>query len=381
MLLFFTIFITVYTAVNYYVFIRGWQTLSSLPTLKPIYIPLFIIIAYGYILAKLLYKFLPPFAYDILLVIGAIWFAYLVYFILILLGIDLLRLLDSFIHFFPSFLTKNYELTKKITAVVIIAVVSIVIFFGNLNKREVTIKRLDLNLPKGDGKLNELNIVMAADLHLSPIDGEKLLSRIVEKINSLEPDIILFAGDIVDDKAKVLKERGIGESFKLLNSRYGIYSVNGNHELINGVEPSVKFMEEYGMVVLRDRHELVDSSFYLIGREDVEHKQFTGMQRKTLDEIVKPVEGNYPKILLDHTPVKLEQAEKNGIDLQLSGHTHHGQIWPGNIITNLIYEISWGYKKKGKTHFYVTSGAGTWGPPVRTGSKSEIVNIKINFSN
>jgi predicted MPP superfamily phosphohydrolase len=140
-------------------------------------------------------------------------------------------------------------------------------------------------------------------------------------------------------------------------------------------------MEEYGMVVLRDRHELVDSSFYLIGREDVEHKQFTGMQRKTLDEIVKPVEGKYPKILLDHTPVKLEQAEKKGIDLQLSGHTHHGQIWPGNIITNLIYEISWGYKKKGKTHFYVTSGAGTWGPPVRTGSKSEIVNIKINFSN
>jgi len=388
MLLFFTIFITVYTALNYYVFIRGWQALSSLPALKPLYLPLFIVIAYGYIPAKLLYKFISPLAYDILLVIGATWFAYLVYFILLLLGIDLLRFLDSFIHFFPSFLNKNYELSKKITVVVIIVVVSIVILFGNLNKREITIKRLDLNLPKGDGKLNELNIVMAADLHLSPIDGEKLLSRIVEKINSLEPDIILFAGDIIDDKAKVLKERGIGESFKLLNSRCGIYSVNGNHELINGVEPSVKFMEEYGMIVLRDRHELVDSSFYLIGREDVEHKQFTGRQRKTLDEIVKPVEGDYSKILLDHTPVKLEQAEKNEINLQLSGHTHHGQIWPGNIITNLIYEISWGYKpsrsgpdgKKGKTYYYVTSGAGTWGPPVRTGSKSEIVNIKVNFT-
>ena len=380
MLLFFTIFITVYTAVNYYVFIRGWQAISSLPVLKPFYLPIFIIVAYGYILAKLLYKFLPPLAYDILLVVGAIWFAYLVYFILILLGIDLLRLLDSFIHFFPSFLTKNYELTKKITAVVIIAVVSIVIFLGNLNKREITIKRLELNLPKGDGKLNELNIVMAADLHLSPIDGEKLLSRIVEKINSLEPDIILFAGDIVDDKAEVLMRSEIGESFKQLNPKYGIYAINGNHEFINDVESSVKFMQDYNFHVLRDNHEFVDSSFYIIGREDVSMKQFTGSQRKTLDEIVKPVEENYPKIMLDHTPVKLEQAEKNGIDLQLSGHTHHGQIWPGNIITNLIYEISWGYKKKDKTHYYVTSGAGTWGPPVRTGSKSEIVNIKVIFT-
>jgi len=380
MLLFFTIFITVYTAVNYYVFIRGWQAISSLPALKPLYLPLFTIVAYGYILAKLLYKFLPPLAYDILLVVGAIWFAYLVYFILILLGIDLLRLLDSFIHFFPPLFNKNYELTKKITTVVIIAVVSIVIFLGNLNKREITIKRLELNLPKGDGKLNELNIVMAADLHLSPIDGEKLLSRIVEKINSLEPDIILFAGDIVDDKAEVLIRSEIGESFKQLNPKYGIYAINGNHEFINDVESSVKFMQDYNFHVLRDNHEFVDSSFYIIGREDVSMKQFTGSQRKALNEIVKPVEENYPKIMLDHTPVKLEQAEKNGIDLQLSGHTHHGQIWPGNIITNLIYEISWGYKKKDKTHYYVTSGAGTWGPPVRTGSKSEIVNIKVIFT-
>lgn len=379
MILFFTIFLTVYTAVNYYVFIRGWQALSSLPAFKPFYLPIFVITAYGYIIAKILYKFLPPLAYDILLVIGAIWFAYLVYFILIILGIDLLRLLDSFIHFFPTFITKNYELTKKITAVIIIVVVSIVIFFGNLNKRDITVKTLDLNLPKGDGKLNELNIVLAADLHLSPIDGEKLLSKIVEKINLLKPDLILFAGDIVDDKAEVLMRCGIGESFKQLNPKYGIYAINGNHEFINDVDPSVKFMEEYGMTVLRDDYDLVDSSFYIVGREDVVMKQFTAKERKSLSQIINTIEENYPKMLLDHTPVKLEQAKKNRIDLQFSGHTHHGQIWPGNLITNLIYEVSWGYKKKGKTHYYVTSGAGTWGPPVRIGSKSEIVNIKITF--
>ena len=132
--------------------------------------------------------------------------------------------------------------------------------------------------------------------------------------------------------------------------------------------------------MLRDNIELVDSSVYIVGREDITMRQFTGKERKPLEQIIQLTEKNYPTILLDHTPVKLEQAEKNVIDLQLSGHTHHGQIWPANIITNLIYELSWGYKKKGDTHIYVTSGAGTWGPPVRTGSKSEIVNIKIKFS-
>ena len=381
MALFFTIFFTVYTALNYYIFIRGWQALHTLPVLKLFYVVFFVIIAYGYVIAKVFYKYLHPLAYDIILGAGAIWFAFLVYFILLLLGLDIFRLLESFFHFLPKFIYDNYEQTKKITAIVIIALVSLIVFLGNLNKRDITIKTLELTLPKGSGKLNELNIVMASDLHLSPIDGERLLSKIIDKINSLNPDIILFAGDIVDDKANILKERGIGESFKRLNAKYGIYSITGNHEFINDVEPTVKFMEDYDMNVLRDSYALVDSSFYIVGREDVAMRQFTGKARKSLEQIVSSINSDYPKILLDHTPVKLEQAEKNGIDIQFSGHTHHGQIWPGNIITNLIYEVSWGYIKKSNTHYYVTSGAGTWGPPVRTGSKSEIVNIRIKFEN
>jgi uncharacterized protein len=379
MLLFFTIFFTVYTALNYYVFIRGWQALASYSHLRPYYIAVFILVAYGYVFSKLLYKFLPPIIYDIWLGAGAIWFAFLVYFILTLLLIDIVRLFDSWFHFLPSFIQNNYEQTKKITALIVIVVVGLIVFLGNLNKRDITVKTLELQFPKGNGKLTELNIVAASDLHLSPIDGERLLSRIIDKINSLNPDIILFAGDIVDDKASVLKERGIGESFKKLNPKYGIYSITGNHEFINEVDPTVNFMEDYGMKVLRDEYELVDSSFYVIGREDSTMLQFTGKHRKTLQQIIDSIETDHPMILLDHTPYKLEEAQKNNIALQLSGHTHHGQLWPANIITGMIYEISWGYKKKGLTHYYVTSGAGTWGPPVRTGSKSEIVHIKIKF--
>jgi len=379
MALFFTIFFTVYTALNYYIFIRGWQALHTLPALKPFYAVFFIIIAYGYVIAKVLYKYLHPLAYDIILGAGAIWFAFLVYFILSLLGLDLIRLLEHFFHFLPKFIYNNYEQTKKITAVVIIAIVSLIVFLGNLNKRDITIKNLELTLPKGSGKLNELNIVMASDLHLSPIDGERLLAKIIDKMNSLNPDIVLLAGDIVDDKAEILEQRKIGESFRKLNPKYGVFTINGNHEFINGVDASVEYAEHLGMKVLRDEYALIDSSFYVIGREDSTTLQFTGRHRKTLHQIIESIETNQPMILLDHTPYKLEEAQKNNIALQFSGHTHHGQIWPGNIITSMIYEISWGYLKKGNTHYYVTSGAGTWGPPVRTGSKSEIVNIKITF--
>ena len=242
MILFFTIFFTLYTALNYYVFIRGWQALSTLPSFKPFYIVLYIIIAYGYVFAKVFYNYLPPIVYDVWLGIGAFWFTLLVYFILSLFAIDIVRLLNSFFHFLPGYITNNIELTKKTAAVIVIVLVSIVVFLGNLNKRDITITSFDLTLPKRNAQLNELNIVFAADLHLSTIDGEKLLRRIVEKINSVNPDIILFAGDVVDDKAVVLRNRGIGESFNLLKPRLGIYTINGNHEFINNVEPSVNFM-------------------------------------------------------------------------------------------------------------------------------------------
>ena len=106
------------------------------------------------------------------------------------------------------------------------------------------------------------------------------------------------------------------------------------------------------------------------------------LQEKTenlLDEILENTKENLPLILMDHTPFGMEEAEKNNVDLQLSGHTHHAQMWPLNYITQKLYEQDWGYLKKGKTQYYVSCGVGTWGPPVRTGSITEIVNIKVKF--
>ena len=104
-----------------------------------------------------------------------------------------------------------------------------------------------------------------------------------------------------------------------------------------------------------------------------------GDKRTSLTDLVKDLDKNLPHILMDHQPFHLEQAEINGIDLQISGHTHHGQLFPFHWITKLVYEQSWGYSKKENTHYYVSCGVGTWGPPARTNSVPEIVQIKLKF--
>ena len=119
--------------------------------------------------------------------------------------------------------------------------------------------------------------------------------------------------------------------------------------------------------------------FYVAGHEDLMKNQFAVNKRKGLDEITRELQRGLPLILMDHQPFLLELAEKNGVDLQLSGHTHHGQLWPFNYITKLVYEKSRGYLQKGNTHYYVSCGVGGWGPPVRTVSRPEIVHIKLNF--
>lgn len=380
MAIFFLIFFTVYTGLNYYVFIRGWQVLSAFPHLKIYYAILFALIAYSYVIAKVFYKFLHPAIHDFLIWIGSFWFAFLIFFILSLLVVDVVRIIGVKFNLLPAIVSAKYELVKQITALVMIVIVAVIVITGYTNTRNIVVKNLEISIPKGSSELNELNIVMAGDIHLSPINNEKFLSNIIDKINSLNPDIVLFPGDIVDDRAEVLKRLKIGEAFKKLKPKYGVYASNGNHEFINGVETADLYMKEYGINVLRDSVVKIANAFYVAAREDRSITGFTGKKRKSLENIIRDIDITYPVILLDHTPMQLEEAERNDVDLQLSGHTHHGQFFPGNLITKMVYELSWGYLKKNNTHYYVTSGAGTWGPPVRNVSKSEIVNIKVKFT-
>lgn len=381
MAVFFSIFFILYSLINYYIFIRGWQAISALTILKPFYIFTFLLFALGYLAAKFLHSFLPQLIYDLFLWVGSFWFAFILYLTLFILLIDISRVLNYYLGIFPTFISSNYQLSKQITAAVVLFLSSTIILIGFINSTNFKVKNLYLNVDGKNTNLNHLNIVLISDIHLSPLNGESFLNQIVEKVNELNADIILIAGDIVDDNPHILIQRGIGKSLNRFKSKYGVYACTGNHEYINGGEESVKYLTANGIVVMRDTLEVVDNSFILAGREDISKQNFTKIPRKSLAEILNSLTENLPVILLDHTPYKLKEAQDNQITLQLSGHTHNGQMFPINLITKLIYELSWGYKKKGNTHYYTSSGAGSWGPRVKLASDAEIVNIKLNFAN
>jgi len=160
-----------------------------------------------------------------------------------------------------------------------------------------------------------------------------------------------------------------------LKAKYGVYAVVGNHEYFGNVNRATDFMKRSGIKVLRDTAVTIDDKFIVIGRDDL-----TNRHRKSLKTIISDINNNLPMILLDHQPANLAEAVENKMDIQISGHTHNGQIYPFSLLVSKFYELGYGYLKKGNTHFYVSSGLGLWGAPIRLGTQSEIVNIRLNFN-
>lgn len=376
-IIFFSIFLTVYGLVNFYIFIRGWQAISLYPALKTPYLALFLFLALSYIIGRVLERLWLSAVSDVFVWIGSFWLAMFFYFLLIVIVIDLARLLNHVLPFF-QFLTKDHAKLKLAALLASIGIVLVIIVSGYINACSVRVRKLEISIAK-KSNVSELKIAAASDIHLGTIVGKKRFCRIVNKINALEPDLILLPGDIVDeDLAPVIREN-LGEALLNLKAKFGVYAVTGNHEFIGGVEPSVNYLQQHGVVVLRDSVMKINDSLYIVGRDDRSVGQFAGRQRKNLPELMRLVDQELPVILMDHQPFGLREAEENSVDLQLSGHTHHGQLWPLNFITKAMYENSWGYLKKKNTHVYVSCGAGTWGPPVRLGSRPEIVQISLTF--
>lgn len=376
MVIFFTIFFTLYTIINSYILLRSWQAISHIPLLRILYPIIFVIAAISYILAKIFSDKLPDSIYTVLIWIGSFWFMFLFYLFLLFLGIDLIKLFNRFIHFF----TVEFQNDQRFKFYSVLIVYSITILFsiyGYFNRLNIKVKELDINLNSSINKT--YHIVFFSDLHISVVNNHSFLKSVVEKINSFDPDLILIGGDLVDEKASKLQKSHLADELMNLRSRFGVYSITGNHEFINEVNSTTKFLESLGIKFLRDEYVLIDSSLYVIGREDLSSRNFTDYRRKSLDELIQSINNSLPKILLDHQPLNFQEAVLHRIDLQLSGHTHHGQIAPANLITKLVYEISWGYKQKGKTHFYVSSGIGTWGPPIKIGNDAEIVLINLKM--
>ena len=377
--IFFSVALSVYALINYYIFIREWEAGGFQSIWRTVYVAAFLLLSISFIAGRMLERVTLSWFSSTLVLLGSFWLAAMVYFLLFAFAIDIIRLLNFIVPFFPSFLTVNPERTKEVTSFVVITVVAVVVLGGYINARTPIIKTLELSIPKNGHTIKSLNIAVASDIHLGTIVCKSKLIRIVEHINSLNPDLVLLPGDVVDEDIGPVIRNNLGETLRKIRSKYGVFAITGNHEYIGGVEPACRYLAEHGITMLRDAWVKIGDGLYVVGREDISIRGFTGKTRKPLSELMAEVDKSYPVILMDHQPFRLAEAEANGVDLQLSGHTHHGQLWPFNFITKKVYELSWGYKKKGSTHYCVSCGVGTWGPPIRTGNRPEIINIKLQF--
>jgi hypothetical protein len=254
----------------------------------------------------------------------------------------------------------------------VLTVPTLVVAAGIVNANVLRAREYTVEVPRRSSTLREMKVVFAADLHLGSLTPKNFLKRFVDKVNAQKPDLILIGGDIREGHRGETDIGAIEAQFRRLEARYGVFAVPGNHEGYAGT--TGEFFDRSHIRFLQDELAIVEGVFILVGRRDARRGT-----RESADGLLSKAPDGLPVILLDHRPTDMEAVSRTRVDLQLSGHTHHGQLFPVNFVTQLEYGLSWGHRKTGHTHFIVTSGAQLWGPPVRTVGASEIVVIQIRF--
>ncbi|MBZ9687692.1 metallophosphoesterase [Clostridium estertheticum] len=383
-MIYFQIFFSflIFIAANFYLGRKGWVFIKTVIPKISVYLywAMFIFIALSFIIARLSKDKVPHFLEKLLNILGGYWIAAFLYFIILLGVIDIVKLILG-IKRFEFIGTKTLQNIYFIFNIGALIIVAILLVYGTYNALNLKTTKYSIKISKDAGNLKKLNIVMLSDLHLGDIVDKQRLSKMVIKINELNPDIVILAGDIIDDYIQPFIDQEMGVEFKKIHSKYGVYAVFGNHEYYGGGVDKIAYEYENSanFNLLRDKTVKINNSFYLVGREDLSSERYSKSKRKTMDELLSGTDKLLPIIVIDHQPVKFSEGEKAGVDLQFSGHTHNGQLLPANIVTKRLFENDFGLLTKGTYNVVVSSGAGTWGPPIRIGTSSEIVQVELEF--
>ncbi len=288
------------------------------------------------------------------------WLIILLYLFLIFVVLDLGRLF----HLVP----KQWLFGSWKGLLGIITVITVLLVCGNIHYRHKVRQTLTMHSEK---KLQRhYRLVMMSDLHLGYHNQRDEFHRWVDMINQENPDMILIAGDIIDRSLRPLQEQKMWEEFRRLKAP--VVACLGNHEYYAGKNGSEAFYAKAGIRLLRDSS-MEWGGIAVVGRDDR-----TNPRRKTVRQLLQDVDTSKYLILMDHQPFHLSLSEQAGVDFQLSGHTHYGQIWPISWITDAVYECAYGPYQIGKTHYYVSSGLGIWGGKYRIGTRSEYIVMELS---
>lgn len=252
-----------------------------------------------------------------------------------------------------------------------ICLTTFILALGYKNYQKPEVCRIDIQTEKTLS--SPVKVVAVSDVHLGVGTNKAILKKYVNMINAEQPDLIIIAGDLIDNSVDPLFKQNMQKELSCLKAPLGIFMAPGNHEYISNIDSCKKFTDQTPIKMLRDSIVRLDCNINIICRDDKHNRN-----RQPLEELVRSVDKDAVSILLDHQPFDVAKKDSLGIDIQFSGHTHRGQVWPISLITDALFEQSHGYRKWKNSHVYVSSGLSIWGAPFRIGTNSDMAVFTIS---
>jgi len=362
--------------IHFYMAHRLWRWIHCFFPKVPLAVPLiFLILMTVLMILSVARPFSGTFQQTISFV-GSCWMGMFAYLLLFFLLSDLILWIPSAFRWLTEPALERLRLVFGIGATVLALLVS---GYGFLHARELYTVSYEVTLSSAQN--TQMNVVLISDVHLGAIGSEERLVKTVEKINGMNPDLVLIAGDFFDsDFTAVSHPEKAVEAVKKIRSRFGVYACLGNHDAGKTYSSMVDFLERANVRLLSDEYTVIDGRLVLAGRRDPSPIGGAGEEKR--QELSKILEGRdplLPAVVMDHNPVNLN-TYTGEVDLVLCGHTHKGQIFPGELITNALFVLDYGYARlEHGTQAIVTSGIGIWGLPMRVGTDCEIVRIQLHL--
>jgi len=368
MVMFLLTFFLLYGGIHLYALIRLDSVFHFSAVYKTIVVVLMIFLIFAPILVRIVEAHQMEALARIIAFTGYLWMAFIFLFFCLGVVFDVVRLL---FRFFPA--AGNPVALSSIALGLAVLFSFILVTYGYFDAREIRIKKLEIVTGNHLPNNGKIRVVQISDVHVGIVIKEKRLQALADKIKEAQPDILVSTGDLLDGELNNVLP--LAELLAQIKPQFGKYAVTGNHEYYAGIDKSLAFTRQAGFEILRDEVKEV-AGINIVGIDDVTGRRPTVIRENPLSTKTMPAASNDKFVLLlKHQPF-VNPADN--FNLQLSGHTHGGQLFPFGLLTGLFFENNYGYFELEKNKLlYVSRGVGTWGPPVRVFAPPEITVIDL----
>jgi predicted MPP superfamily phosphohydrolase len=372
--LFFMAFFLLYGGLHLYVFLKAWQAFRFQWGVGSFIGLIFVVMIVSPVVVRFLERGGHEVAARFMAYSGYCWLGFMFFFFTISISFDILRFLAYIAGSVSKIDFSSFISAYRFFFLVTLAGSVLLVCYSYREAGNIRIETLRIETNKIPKEAGKITIAQISDVHLGLIVGEEQLGKILELVKKANPDIIVATGDFVDGDIDTLN--GLVDMLKSVGPRYGKYAVTGNHEFYAGIETSLDFIRKSGFTMLRDEGLTAHGVINIAGVDDPagEYFQFKNIPEKIF---LSHLPHDLFTVLLKHRPV-VDKDALGLFDLQLSGHTHKGQIYPFRYLTRLAFPLYTGYHKlPNNAHLYVSRGSGTWGPPIRFLTPPEVTFIEL----